>query len=80
MSAVVDISTIQVGKNYISDFFGILKEAVSESMNASARILQGLIEFISGTFTQEWETAWVGIKDVLAGINHCLNPPCCLRK
>lgn len=65
----IDLSgIIQVGKNYISNFFGILKEAVSESMNASARILQGLIEFISGTFTQEWETAWVGIKDVLAGI------------
>ena len=65
----IDLSgIIQVGKNYISNFFGILKEAVSESMSASARILQGLIEFISGTFTQEWETAWAGIKDVLAGI------------
>ena len=65
----IDLSgIIQVGKNYISNFFGILKEAVSESMSASARILQGLIEFISGTFTQEWETAWAGIKDVLTGI------------
>lgn len=65
----IDLSgIIQVGKNYISNFFGILKEAVSESMNASARILQGLIEFISGTFTQEWDIAWTGIKDVLTGI------------
>ena len=32
------------------------------------RVWQGIIEFISGTFSQDWEMAWTGIKDILAGV------------
>lgn len=65
----LDISgIIQIAKNYVTNFFAILKDAVSGSVDAFVRVWQGIIEFISGTFSQDWEMAWTGIKDILAGV------------
>lgn len=64
-----DISgIIQIAKNYVTNLFAILKDAVSGSVDAIVRVWQGIIEFISGTFSQDWEMAWTGIKDILAGV------------
>lgn len=59
---------IQIAKNYVTNLFAILKDAVSGSVDAFVRVWQGIIEFISGTFSQDWEMAWTGIKDILAGV------------
>mgnify|MGYP002772805611 FL=1 len=65
----LDISgIIQIAKNYVTNLFAILKDAVSGSVDAFVRVWQGIIEFISGTFSQDWEMAWTGIKDILAGV------------
>lgn len=65
----LDISgIIQIAKNYVTNLFAILKDAVSGSVDAFVRGWQGIIEFISGTFSQDWEMAWTGIKDILAGV------------
>lgn len=65
----LDISgIIQIAKNYVTNLFVILKDAVSGSVDAFVRVWQGIIEFISGTFSQDWEMAWTGIKDILAGV------------
>ena len=65
----LDISgIIQIAKNYVTNLFAILKDAVSGSVDAIVRVWQGIIEFISGTFSQDWEMAWTGIKDILAGV------------
>lgn len=65
----LDISgIIQVAKNYVTNLFAILKDAVSGNVDAFVRVWQGIIEFISGTFSQDWEMAWTGIKDILAGV------------
>lgn len=65
----LDISgIIQIVKNYVTNLFAILKDAVSDIVDAIVRVWQGIIEFISGTFSQDWEMAWTGIKDILAGV------------
>ena len=65
----LDISgIIQIAKNYVTNLFAILKDAASGSVDAIMRVWQGIIEFISGTFSQDWEMAWTGIKDILAGV------------
>lgn len=65
----LDISgIIQIAKNYVTNLFAILKDAVSGSVDAFVRVWQGIIEFISGTFSQDWEMAWTGIKDIFAGV------------
>lgn len=65
----LDISgIIQIAKNYVTNLFAILKDAASGSVDAIVRVWQGIIEFISGTFSQDWEMAWTGIKDILAGV------------
>lgn len=65
----LDISgIIQIAKNYVTNLFAILKDAVSGNVDAFVRVWRGIIEFISGTFSQDWEMAWTGIKDILAGV------------
>lgn len=65
----LDISgIIQIAKNYVTNLFAILKDAVSGNVDAFVRVWKGIIEFISGTFSQDWEMAWTGIKDILAGV------------
>lgn len=65
----LDISgIIQIAKNYVTNLFAILKDAVSGNVDAFVRVWQGIIEFISGTFSQDLEMAWTGIKDILAGV------------
>lgn len=65
----LDISgIIQIAKNYVTNLFAILKDAVSGNVDTFVRVWQGIIEFISGTFSQDWEMAWTGIKDILAGV------------
>ena len=55
----LDISgIIQIAKNYVTNLFAILKDAVSGNVDAFVRVWQGIIEFISGTFSQDWE--WRG--------------------
>ena len=70
----LDISgIIQIAKNYVTNLFAILKDAVSGNVDAFVRVWQGIIEFISGTFSQDWEMAWTGIKDILAGVLNGIN-------
>lgn len=59
----------------IRKFFQNLVDAVGEKVklighliSAFVNILKGLIQFITGVLTGDWEKAWEGIKNVFAGI------------
>lgn len=48
--------------------------AVSTFVGNNIKGLNGLLEFITGVFTGDWEKAWEGVKGVLtAEVNHMLN-------
>lgn len=54
--------------NYIVDMFGSALGSIIDVVNGIIRSLKGIIEFIVGVFTGDWEKAWTGIEDFFGGI------------
>lgn len=52
----------------IADFFDGIGKTVSELFASIKKIFHGIIDFIAGVFTGDWERAWGGIKDVFSGV------------
>lgn len=50
--------------NLFMDVFGV----ISDILNGVWQVLGGLIDFIVGVFTGDWEKAWNGIKSIFSGI------------
>lgn len=57
----------KVFKN-MGDKFGEVADRISGVVSALRRTFQGLIDFIVGIFTGDWERAWKGVKDIFGGI------------
>lgn len=54
--------------NQIKDIVFIAIGAISNSINNIFTIFNGIIDFIVGVFTGDWERAWEGIKGIFTGI------------
>ncbi len=54
--------------NTISDIFDTIISTVSDVLGGIFDALGGLIDFIVGVFTGDWEQAWEGIKSFFVGI------------
>ena len=52
----------------IKNQFQILWNSISDGIGAFLRVVQGIIDFITGVFTGDWERAWQGVKDIFGGI------------
>lgn len=52
----------------ITAAFSAIFSAVGEIFMAFMQIIQGVIDFISGVFTGDWEKAWQGICEIFTGI------------
>ena len=67
---VIDEATphIQNSLNIIGSIFQTLFDTVRGVINGALDALGGLIDFISGVFTGDWEKAWKGIGDFIIGI------------
>lgn len=50
--------------NLFMDVYGI----ISDALNGIWQVLGGLIDFIVGVFTGDWEKAWNGIESIFSGI------------
>lgn len=48
-------------------FFSVIRE-ISEKFNALINAARGVIEFLTGVFSGDWEKAWEGIKKAFKGI------------
>lgn len=57
----------QWGEKIMAAFSAIFS-AVGEIFMAFLQIIQGVIDFIVGVFTGDWEKAWQGIKEIFTGI------------
>lgn len=55
-------------KTVFSAGFDYIRNVLSGLMDAFEQILGGLITFISGVFTKDWDKAWEGVKEVFKGI------------
>ena len=67
---VIDEATphIQNSLNIIGSIFQTVFDTVRGVINGALDALGGLIDFISGVFTGDWEKAWKGIGDFIIGI------------
>ena len=54
--------------NVISSVFGTVISTVSDVVGGIFEMLGGLVDFIAGAFTGDWEQAWNGIKSFFVGI------------
>lgn len=50
------------------DYFFIFFNAVADVISGALDCLSGLITFLTGVFTGDWQQAWDGIKEILDGI------------
>lgn len=60
------------GFNFISGFlgnvFGGIEQNFTNFFEAGKRILNGLIDFVTGIFSGDWERAWKGVTEIFGGI------------
>lgn len=54
--------------NFIADVVGTVVGTISDLIKGLLKILGGLIDFLVGVFTGNWEQAWKGVVSVFEGI------------
>lgn len=54
--------------NLVSGVIGSVVAFISDAVGNITRWLGGIIDFITGIFTGNWEKAWNGVKDIFGGI------------
>ena len=52
----------------IGDAFGVMFGIISDVAGGVLTTLKGLVEFITGVFTRDWEKAWQGVVNLFSGI------------
>lgn len=60
-----------VVKSVGSYFLGVFREilnAVIERARGIIRVLSGIVQFVTGAFTGDWQKAWNGIKQIFKGV------------
>lgn len=54
--------------NNAMNFFGVVFSFIGGLIESIVRILKGLLQFLAGVFTGDWETTWNGIKEIIGGV------------
>jgi phage-related protein len=62
------VSVLTVAVQFLIDVFGNFWTFISEQFAAGQRFFQGLLDFITGVFTGNWEQAWSGLGDMVGGV------------
>lgn len=55
-------------KDLFSSVFGSVKDTVLNVIEAMKTIFTGIVQFVSGVFTQDWDMAWEGVKNIFKGV------------
>lgn len=58
---------IETAKNFVTTFFDDVNKSLGGFIDGIKQIFEGLIQFISGVFSGDWEEAWKGIKNIFKG-------------
>lgn len=72
----VDVKGFMAILSVLADVIGTVLlgaiAALSDIIGGLAQALSGLIDFVTGVFTEDWDKAWNGIKDLFKGIIQAL--------
>lgn len=60
---------IEFIKSSVTGAFTFIKDFIGNAMAAVKKIFTGIVKFLSGAFTSDWDKAWEGIKDIFDGIS-----------
>ena len=52
----------------LTDTVGVAVGTITDIFDGLKRILGGLIDFVTGVFTGNWEKAWEGVKNIFGGV------------
>ena len=55
-------------RSIVSSVFTFIGNLIGNVVGAAIDVLHGLIDFIAGIFTGDWDRAWNGIKEIFIGI------------
>ncbi len=58
---------IEIAKGFVIGFFDSVNATLGDVLDAVKQIFTGITKFISGVFTNDWDMAWEGIKDIFKG-------------
>lgn len=56
---------IKLAKDLVSAAFGFIKDVVGTGLNYMRESLKGLVDFIGGVFTLDWDRAWKGLQEIV---------------
>lgn len=60
---------IEFIKISVTGAFTFIKDFIGNAMASIKKIFTGIVKFLSGAFTSDWDKAWEGIKDIFDGIS-----------
>lgn len=60
---------IEFIKSMVTGTFTFIKDFIGNAMASFKKIFTGIVKFLSGAFTGDWDKAWEGIKDIFDGIS-----------
>lgn len=60
---------IEFIKSLVTGVFTYIKDFIGNAMVAIKKMFTGIVKFLSGAFTGDWDKAWEGIKDIFDGIS-----------
>lgn len=60
---------IEFIKSSVTGAFTFIKDFIGNAMASTKKIFTGIVKFLSGAFTSDWDKAWEGIKDIFDGIS-----------
>lgn len=64
----VGVQALRFVGGYIGNVFGGIIANFNNFKNAGMRILNGIVDFITGVFTGNWSRAWKGVTNIFGGI------------
>lgn len=64
---------IEFIKSLVTGAFTFIKDFIGNAMASFKKIFTGIVKFLSGAFTGDWDKAWEGIKDIFDGISTAIN-------
>jgi hypothetical protein len=59
---------IEIAKGFVTTFFDDLKTTLGGWIDGVKTVFEGLIKFLTGVFTNDWDMAWEGVKEIFKGM------------